>query len=77
MEKNGMCQQTKSQMRMCWKRKTITGNDQKEEKKLAGTLAKKKLPELCGKQTWGSRRYQLIDNIQINESQWMENWRML
>ena len=41
-----------------------------EEKKLAGTLAKKELPAegmVNGKKVCSRRRYQMIDNIMINE----------
>ena len=52
------------------RRKNNAGTDKEEEKKLAGPLAKKKLPALegmvNGKKNRGRIRYQLIDNILIN-----------
>ncbi len=56
------------------KRKNNAGTDKEEEKKLAGPLAKKELPAegslegmINGKKVRGIRRYQIIDNIIIND----------
>ena len=57
---------------MSWRRKKNAGTDNKEEKKLAGPLAKKGLPaEECsrrnGKWEGGSRQKQTSDNIQHHD----------
>ena len=68
------------------------GIDKEEEKKLAGTLAKKKLPaEGCSgrygkwEESSSRRRHQMIDNIMINgpyedtkrKAEGRVEWRML
>ena len=78
MEKDGACKMDRQIKKYCCtrmngRRKNNAGTDKEEEKKLAGTLAKKELPaEGCsrryvnGKKVRGRRRYQMADNIMIN-----------
>ena len=74
MEKDGqykMDRQNKkcSCARKSGRRKNNAGTDKEEEKKLAGSLAKKELPAegmVNGKKIRGRRKYQMIDYIMIN-----------
>ena len=97
MEKDGACKMGRqnekcSCTRKSGRRKNNDGTDKEEEKKLAGPLAKKELsPEGCSKrngkreESSRRRRYQMIDNIMINElyedmemmAEKRVEWRML
>ena len=74
MEKDGACKMDRqnkkcSCSRKSGRRKNTAGTDKEEEKKLAGTLAKKELPAegmVNGKKVRGRRRYKMIENIMIN-----------
>ena len=93
MEKNGACkiggQKNAVFLERLGKGRLTLKSMKKEEKKLTGPLAKKELPALegmiNGKNIRGRIRYQMIDNIMINEldedmkrkaEKWV-GWRML
>ena len=95
MEKDGACKmdrQNCSCARKTGRRKNNARTDKEEEKKLAGTPAKKELllegaieGMVNRKEVRGRRRYQMIDKIMINgvyedtkrKSEKRVEWRML